>query len=191
MHVSLFLAVRALNDLGIPRFLCLLRGVRIPLVYPRALNGRWAIRANGLRARQIRSTAIPAASIHFEFLPLVDFLLAFTAPATWKHLISITAMRLGNITSSFTSGFDLVWLKLRVRHKSTWHRILQYFVTASLILTPATCRRFYQVFRIWSARVSHVKCTLSVWENDRIYRGGLKISTLKRYNRLLCSNKFT
>ncbi|KYN34798.1 Rhombotin-1 [Trachymyrmex septentrionalis] len=104
MHVSLFLAVRALNDLGIPRFLCLLRGVRIPLVYPRALNGRWAIRANGLRARQIRSTAIPAASIHFEFLPLVDFLLAFTAPATWKHLISITAMRLGNITSSFTSG---------------------------------------------------------------------------------------
>jgi len=108
MHVSLFLAVRALNDLGIPRFLCLLRGVRIPLVYPRALNGRWAIRANGLRARQIRSTAIPAASIHFEFLPLVDFLLAFTAPATWKHLISITAMRLGNITSSFTSGFGLV-----------------------------------------------------------------------------------
>lgn len=50
VHVSLFLAVRALNDPGIPRFLCLLRGARIPLVYPRALNGRWAIRANGLRA---------------------------------------------------------------------------------------------------------------------------------------------
>lgn len=81
MHVSLFLAVRVLNDLGIRRFLYLLRGVRIPLVYPRALNGRWAIRANGLRARQIRSTAIrPSASIHFESLPLVDFPLAFAAP---------------------------------------------------------------------------------------------------------------
>lgn len=38
----------------------------------------------------------PAASIHSESLPLVDFPLAFTAPATWKHLILIIAKRLGS-----------------------------------------------------------------------------------------------
>lgn len=34
--------------------------------------------------------------IHFESLPLVDFPLAFAAPATSKHLILITAERLGS-----------------------------------------------------------------------------------------------
>lgn len=45
-------------------------------MYPRALNRRWAIRANGLRARQIRSTAIRPCLFIRDF-PLVDFPLAF------------------------------------------------------------------------------------------------------------------
>jgi len=63
-HVSLFLAVRAINDPRISRFLCLLRGVRIPLVYLRALNGRWAIRANGLTSPSDSKHHDSAASIH-------------------------------------------------------------------------------------------------------------------------------
>ncbi|EGI64759.1 hypothetical protein G5I_06949 [Acromyrmex echinatior] len=176
MHVSLFLAVRALNDLGIPRFLCLLRGIRIPLVYPRALNGRWAIRANGLRARQIRSTAIPAASIHFEFLPLVDFLLAFTAPATWKHLISITAMRLGNITSSFTSGFGLVETTRTARkHVASSLTILCYcVVNFNTRYVPAFLPSFSHlvgkrtiVIKLNSAFINRSQCNRPIWTSAR------------------------
>lgn len=105
-------------------------------------------------------------SIHFEsLLQLVDFPLAFAAP-TSKHLILITVKRLG---SNVVLYVGLVGLKLHVRHKHV-ARVLQYFVTASLILTSATCQRFHQVSRIWPAGVSRVKCTLSVRENDRIYR---------------------
>lgn len=118
----------------------------------------------------------PAASIHSKSLPLVDFPLAFTAPATWKHLILITAKRFG---SNVVFYVGLRFSPVETACTSTWLEVLQYFVTASLILTFATCWRFHQVFRIWPAKVSREKCALSVRENDRIYDSDLELSVLK------------
>jgi len=55
----------------------------------------------------------PTASIHFESLPLVGFPLAFAATGL-ERLILIAAKRLGNITSSFTSG------PVETARTSTW-----------------------------------------------------------------------
>lgn len=117
-----------------------------PVVYPRALNRRWAIRANGLRARQIRSTAIRPC-LFIRVFPLVDFPLAPTASGGEAFDFDYRggARSGSNRPRRSFLFFTSAQVKLRIRREHV-ARVLRYFVTAPLILTFVTCRRSRQVF---------------------------------------------